>query len=75
MTETIILTSKNTLTKTITETIDLRPLKDELTYINSQIAELEKQPDEITVPNDVKFAEINLLNIRKEIINKFLSVK
>ena len=73
--ETISLVSKDLVRKTIVEDIDLKPLKLELAEINKQLADLEKEPNEITAPNDSKFGMQAILNSRKAEISKLLNVK
>jgi hypothetical protein len=72
---TIKLTAEDTITKTTTETIDLKPLKGELIEIDSRLESLAKQPDEILTANDTKFSEIRRLEQRKEEINNLLKIK
>ena len=46
-----------------------------LSDIKEQIIELEKEPDEIMIPNDDKFSQMNMLEDRKKEINKILGIK
>lgn len=66
--------NEDTLKRTTTEIINLIPLKKELVDIEAQLIELEKQPDEILVKNEIKFNTIQFLDIRKYEINKLLKV-
>ena len=73
--ETFEKIDSDTVVKTIEETIDLSPLKQELEEINKQLAILDKAPDVIEVPNDSKFIMIAEMQKRKDEINKLLSIK
>ena len=43
--------------------------------LEKELKILEKEPDEITVPNDVKFSQMDMLEDRKKEINKILGIK
>jgi hypothetical protein len=70
--ETIKRINEDLIRKTTTVDIDLKPLKEELIKINKQLVYLEKEPDEIMMPNDSKFFMIEVLKRRKEEINNLL---
>jgi len=67
-----ITRTKDYLTRTTKEVIDLRPLKAELIEIEKQLVELDKEPDEIMLPNDFKLQELQRLEIRKHEISNLL---
>lgn len=60
------------ITETIEKVYNREELEAELQGIDSQLASLENEPNEITVPNDSKFFQIEQLNNRKAEINKIL---
>ena len=66
--------TKDTITKITSheEVFDVKKLNTELEEIEVQIKELEKEPDEITAPNDEKFMSIDMLNNRKNKIKELL---
>jgi hypothetical protein len=70
-----ITRTKGTITKVTTEMIYLQPLKDELIEIEKQLVDLEKEPDEVLVPNDEKFLRISQFKDRIFDINKILNEK
>jgi hypothetical protein len=47
-------------------------LRAELEQIEAQLLVLANEPNEILVPNDSKFHQENMLNLRKEEINNIL---
>ncbi len=47
-------------------------LRAELEQIEAQLLVLANEPDEILMPNDSKFHQENMLNLRKEEINNIL---
>ena len=59
--------------RVIRKVYDIEKLMAELREIDLKIKKLEKEPDGIVVPNDEKFSELEMLNERKEKINKLLS--
>lgn len=65
---------KDTANRIITETIDIKTLKTELVDIEKQIEDAEKEPDEITVPNESKLHNLGNLKYRQEEINELLTL-
>jgi hypothetical protein len=57
------------------EIFDVKKLKEELAKIEISITETEKEPNEILMPNDTKFYELERLNNRKKELNKLLGLK
>lgn len=72
--ETTEIINEDLIRKTVVTEIDLKPLREELANIEREIAELEKQPDEIMMPNMHKHSGISNLINRKEEIYKLLNI-
>jgi hypothetical protein len=66
---------KNTIKKTTEEVIDIKNFNEELSVINKNIKEVEKEPDMITVSNDDKFFRLEKLEKRKKEIESYINVK
>lgn len=66
---------KNTIKKTTEEVIDIKNFNEELSCINKNIKEVEKEPDMITVSNDDKFFRLEKLEKRKKEIESYINVK
>ena len=63
---------KDRIVETTTKTTYFEPLEKELIEIEDRLKDLEKGPDEILMPNDMKFGEMERLNNRKqEILHKY----
>jgi hypothetical protein len=73
--ETYISLDKDTVKRVTTseEVIDLKKLRGELVSIDKELASLEKEPDEVLMPNQNKTFRIEDLNVRKGEIQKFLT--
>jgi hypothetical protein len=66
---------KHTIKKIITETIDLRPLKERLTVIDDEIKAATDEPNEMVMPNFGKQEKIDRLTAEKKEIEFKLNIK
>ena len=70
----MITKTKDTITKTTTTVIeyDIKLLTEELLDIKSEMAEIEKEPDNLKVLNEEKFLKIDSIKSRIDEIENIL---
>lgn len=70
--ETYETISEDIVRKTISEDIDLRPIRKELQAIKEQLLSLDSEPDSLTVANDSKALAMAHLIARRAELRKIL---